>query len=212
MKHALICIFHFCSIEVKASGFPVVDTNQLISEIKDSAYMVDSIQELMEEIGFVGQEAVYLAELQMQLNAFQLDIDTLRSFNEDVSDVTQSRSMRGMILADRIRRFSQYLRKLKKIIATATTLRARPQAVLVSLQLLEQGRQRENDRTNAQLMAAEEVEKIQLERAKVRDEIMRKQQNEHEKSLIFGKSENNTSFKPLKIESRKKRSKTSGLI
>lgn len=199
----LVQFFFFFNLSF-GSGFPVVDTNQLVNELKDSAYLIDSVGELIEEVGIAAEEAQQLAHLQAHLNGLATDLRTLQSFSEDVSDLGQFQSMRGFILADRIRAFTRYLRKLKRVISTAMAIRARPQAMLVTLQLLEQERQRENEKLEAKLMAASEMEKINEVRNKVKHEIARKEQLNHEMNNIYNVSKSRT---PLKVDFKKNKGK-----
>lgn len=211
MKKILLFFILLVYKNIFASGFPVVDTNQLVGEIRDSAYLVDSIAGLVEEIGIAGEEAQFLFMLQSQLGGLASDLKTLQSFNEDVADLGNFHSMRGMMLADRIRSFTNYLRKLKRVIATAATISARPQAMLVTLQLLEQERQRENDKMEARMMAAAEMEKINESRLKVRREIARKEQLSAEKQLIFKNYSKDKAFAPLQVKYESK-GKSKGLM
>ena len=203
MKSMILVLIFFYQ-NGNAGGIPVVDTNQLVSEIRDSAYLVDSISELVEEIGIAGQEAQYLMILQSQLHGLSSDLRTLQSFNEDVSDLGNFHSMKGMILADRITSFTQYLRKLKRVIATAASIRARPQAMLLTLQILEQQRQRENDKMEARMMAANEIETLNESRNKVKKEILRREQLNHEKQIVFKNSGTERAFAPLAIRHERK--------
>lgn len=210
MKSVFLALIFFCHHGV-SSGIPVVDTNQLVSEIKDSAYLVDSITELVEEIGIAGQEAQYLMVLQSQLHGLSSDLRTLQSFNEDVSDLGNFHSMKGMILADRITSFTNYLRKLKRVIATASSIRARPQAMLVTLQILEQQRQRENDKMEARMMAASEIDNLNESRNKVKKEIARREQLNNEKQFIFKNYGKDKAFAPLQVKLETK-GKSKGLM
>lgn len=210
MKSIFLVLIFFCHHGI-ASGIPVVDTNQLVSEIKDSAYLVDSITELVEEIGIAGQEAQYLMVLQSQLHGLSSDLRTLQSFNEDVSDLGNFHSMKGMILADRITSFTNYLRKLKRVIATASSIRARPQAMLVTLQILEQQRQRENDKMEARMMAASEIDSLNESRNKVKREIARREQLNNEKNIVFKNYGKDKAFAPLQVKHEPK-GKSKGLM
>lgn len=208
----IIFFLIFIPLGANATGIPVVDTNQLVNEIRDSAYLLDAVNELVEEIGLAGEEVQYLIMLQKQLEGFATDLRTLQSFNEDVAELGEMRSLKGLILADKIRAFTNYLRKLKRVVATAASLRARPQAMLVTLQLLEQDRQRENERMESRMMAAAEIEKLNEDRNKIKREIARRQQLAHEKDLIF-KNGNRSGLKsPMEITQRTKRNKSSRLL
>lgn len=208
----LIFLFLLAPVQSHAAGIPVVDTNQLVNEIRDSAYLLDAVNELVEEIGLAGEEVQYMILLQRQLEGFATDLRTLQSFNEDVAELGEMRSMKGLILADRIRAFTNYLRKLKRVVATAASLRARPQAMLVTLQILEQERQRENERMEARMMAAAEVEKLNEDRNKIKREIARREQLAYEKNLIF-KSGNRSGLKPpMQVSYRSKKRSHSGLL
>jgi hypothetical protein len=210
MKSIFFLFILFCQ-KGYSGGFPVVDTNQLVAEIKDSAYLVDSISELVEEVGIAGQEAQYLIALSSQLNGLASDLRTLQSFNEDVADLGNFHSMKGMILADRITSFTNYLRKLKRVIATAASIRARPQAMLVTLQILEQQRQRENDKMEARMMAAAEIDNLNESRNKVKKEIARREQLNNEKQIVFKNYGKDKAFAPLQVKHETK-GKSKGLM
>lgn len=210
MKTIFLILVLFCQ-KSQAGGLPVVDTNQLVAEIKDSAYLFDSISQLVEEVGIAGQEAQYLMALQAQLHGLSSDLRTLQSFNEDVSDLGNFHSMKGMILADRITSFTNYLRKLKRVVLTASTLRARPQAMLVTLQILEQQRQRENDKMEARMMAAAEIDNLNESRNKVKKEIARREQLNNEKQLVFKTYGKEKAFAPLQVKHDSK-GKSKGLM
>lgn len=198
----------FFTFTSKAGGIPVVDTNALINEIKDSAYLLDSVGGLIEEIGIASDEAQQLFRLQEYLNGLASDIRTLQSFSDDVTEIGQFQRMKGMILADRIRAFTRHLRKIKRVVATAMSLRARPQAILVTLQLLEEERQRENEKLQAKLMAEAEMEKINEVRNKVKHEIARKEQLQFEMNNIFKSSNAQSVTRPLQVGIKRKNNST----
>jgi hypothetical protein len=174
--------------------------------------MIEAVTELLEQIGAAGEQMAYLSRLQKQLEGYEADLRMLQSFGDDMGELGEHRNLKGMILADRIRIFSQYLRRLKRVIATAATMGSRPQAVLVSLQLLEQDQQRENERLEAQLMAAEEMEKLEAQRIKIRTEIARKQQIQYERDLIFKRIGATQEYAPLQVNKKPGKKYAAGLM
>ncbi len=211
MKIFILCFLVIPSVS-QGAGMPVVDTNQMISDLKDNAYMIDAVTEIMEEIGVSADEIKHLSLLEKQLRGMASDLKSLENYSQEVGELGQFRAMKGAVLADRIKNFSRYIKKLKRAVTTAASIGARPQAVLVSLQLLEQDRQRSHEKLEANLLLISEAEKLNEERTKIRREIAYREQTKYEKNLIFNSLGTKPESGPMEIGLSRKKKPKEGLF
>ena len=112
-----------------ASGMPVIDTSELLKQISEGLYLASSIDMLLSEAGADGTDYGAIRSLQSELQMYKGEIENFRALNGAVSDASDFPVERSKVFAKQIQNVTNHIRKVKRVVALATSFAARPAAI-----------------------------------------------------------------------------------
>ena len=192
------------SAPVFSAGLPVVDTNAMFQDMSDSIYTLSAVEDLLSEFNVSASDMSALIELRGELTRLQEDMYLFKEAYGDLRDLSQPQFYKARILADYITQVTQYIRKVKRFMILAQSMRNRPQALTAVLSMIREQRERDKDQFEAAMRAVEEKERVQAERTKLRRKIEARQTIDREYALITsGKSKMPVSTAKIDFGQRK---------
>lgn len=167
-----------------AGGLPVIDTNQILNELKDSVYLISSVEELAQEV--LGTDANILAvkSLTDDIYKLQREIEYYEQISNSVDDLSRSSIGKSKVFVDQVRSITRYIRKVKRVLTLITVLKPRPAAVNSTINMLKEQRQREKEKFELAFKALEEREKIERLRARIQKKIMFQEEIKNEMKIM----------------------------
>lgn len=184
LSFKLLLITLFSTHFVSAAGLPVVDTNSLFRDMNDSIYTLAAVEDLLSEFNVSSNDLASLAQLKDELSKMNDDLRLLKDTYGDLQDISNPHIYKARILADYITQVTRYIRKVKKFLIMAQSMRQRPQAITAIMSLIREQRERDRDQYEAAMKSLEEKEKIAEERSKIRRRIEARQQLDREYSIV----------------------------
>lgn len=166
VSKVFVCLLFF-PLSLRASGMPVIDTNELMKQVNDALYLLTSIENLLGEVSGDSGSIQTIISLQQEISRYQRTIRDYEALSGAIEDANYYDSGRSKVLSDQINSVTRHIRKLKSIVTLATTLGARPEAMNASLQVLRDEREREREKFNVAFKAIEERERVRELRLKI---------------------------------------------
>jgi len=184
-----------------ATGIPVWDSQELINQLADAAYLVSALEGLLNEANGSATGLSMVSKLSGELEAYQRQVRAYEELSGAFEDASNPVFQKSAVLSDQINSVTNHVRKLKRLIAVTGAL-ARPQALTTTLQMLENERQREKEKFAVAFKAIEEQEKIYKLRKELEARVGFKKSLDSELEDIRSFS-NGSRIKPVSIKSKK---------
>lgn len=198
-KDLLIILIFLKSQLILATGLPVVDTNEVLQQLKDSVYLISTVGDLLGEMNATANDLQALIILKEELSRLGEDLKTYKDLNLEINELSNPQIHKAETIADYISQVTTYIRKLKKFVILAQSTGARPQAISAMFDMLREERERQKEQFDTAMKTYEEQEKIAHFRNQLKIKIETKKALDSEFALVARRTDN----KLLKVQSRK---------